>query len=190
MIQGRKNGQLVVPGDKLGVIEEFMPGKGTYVEDGVIYAQNIGHALIDGESKKISVLPKTKTPITPKKGLTVIGVVQQTQDKVASVRILRIGKTDLKKPYSAILHVSYISRHFIKTIHDAFRPGDIIVAKVLGDENQPFQLTTSERELGVILAYCSKCGGTMILDKKQLKCSRCGNVERRKLSENYGSEVI
>jgi exosome complex RNA-binding protein Csl4 len=30
----------------------------------------------------------------------------------------------------------------------------------------------------------------MILDKKQLKCSRCGNVERRKLSENYGSEVI
>ena len=33
----QKSGHLVVPGERLGVIEEFIPDSGTYVKDGYIF---------------------------------------------------------------------------------------------------------------------------------------------------------
>ena len=182
----RRSGQFVTPGEKLGVIEEFVPGKGTYVVGGAIYSQITGQALIDQENRKISVFPKTKTPVLPKKGATVIAQVIQVQEKIASVKILKINETELVKPFSAILHVSFTSRDFLRSLHDAIRPGDIIAAKVLGDENQPYQLTTADNELGVIQSSCSKCGGMLAYDRRGLTCQRCGNFENRKISENYG----
>ncbi|MBS7659300.1 hypothetical protein KEJ28_01220 [Candidatus Bathyarchaeota archaeon] len=35
--QRRNSGRFVLPGDLLGVIEEFIPNSGTYVENGNIY---------------------------------------------------------------------------------------------------------------------------------------------------------
>ncbi|MCJ7714526.1 hypothetical protein MUO66_08745, partial [Candidatus Bathyarchaeota archaeon] len=43
--QEHKSGKLVLPGERLGVIEEFIPDSGTYVKDGIIYSQVIGTAL-------------------------------------------------------------------------------------------------------------------------------------------------
>ena len=39
----RKSGLFVVPGDRLGVIEEFTSGPGTYIEDGIIHSKITGH---------------------------------------------------------------------------------------------------------------------------------------------------
>jgi hypothetical protein len=39
-----QNGNLVLPGERLGVIEEFIPDSGTYVKDGVIYSKIVGRA--------------------------------------------------------------------------------------------------------------------------------------------------
>ncbi|MFQ5761492.1 MAG: exosome complex RNA-binding protein Csl4 [Candidatus Bathyarchaeia archaeon] len=185
----KKSGEFVTPGDRIGVIEEFIPGRGTYVNANAIYAEISGVTLINRETKQVSIYPSTKTPIFPKKGAYVVGQVSQVQDKFAMVKILRIGKTEVKKPFSAVLHVSFASRFFLKGLKNALRPGDLIYAQVLGDENQPVQLTIADRELGVFQASCSMCGSPLQLDHRQLVCPSCGFAERRKLSENYGRMV-
>ena len=58
---GRKNGTFVVPGDYLGVIEEFLPGRGTYIDDGNIHSSTTGHLLLDSNTRQISVYQKTKS---------------------------------------------------------------------------------------------------------------------------------
>ena len=45
----QKIGHLVLPGDRLGVIEEFIPDMGTYVKDGVIFSKIVGRSL-DGSA--------------------------------------------------------------------------------------------------------------------------------------------
>ena len=43
----QKSGQLVLPGERLGVIEEFIPNSGTYTKDGIIYSKIVGTALME-----------------------------------------------------------------------------------------------------------------------------------------------
>ena len=59
----RKNGQLVLPGERLGVIEEFIPNAWTYVKNGEIFASVTGRALIDFLNKHVSVYPVGKPPL-------------------------------------------------------------------------------------------------------------------------------
>ena len=74
LIEG-KNGTFIVSGDYLGVIEEFIPGGGTYIENGNIYSSITGHLLFDLQKRKISVYQKTKSPLIPKEGALVIGKI-------------------------------------------------------------------------------------------------------------------
>jgi exosome complex component CSL4 len=53
----RDSGQLILPGEPLGVIEEFVPDAGTYVKDGVIYSKIVGRSLLDLLNKRVSVFP-------------------------------------------------------------------------------------------------------------------------------------
>jgi exosome complex component CSL4 len=186
-LKAKREHELVTPGDRLGVIEEFQAGRGTYTEKGVIYSRTLGKVVIDLERKKISVQPKTRVPSIPRKGSIIIGEVQQVQDKMATIKVLSINGEKLNRPYTAILHVSYAVRGFLKSLHDAFRPGDLIKASIIGVENLPYQLTTAGRSLGVIKAYCTSCGGPLTYRKnrKILECEKCGKTERRKVSEEY-----
>ena len=36
-IPEQRSGHIVLPGERLGVIEEFIPDSGTYVKEGIIY---------------------------------------------------------------------------------------------------------------------------------------------------------
>lgn len=185
----KKTEKLVIPGEKLGVIEEFSPGRSTYVNEGVIRSKAVGLALYDRASRKINVLQKSRSPLVPVEGHTVLGEVQQVQDKVATIKLLKINNTELKKPFPAILHVSFVSKFFVKSLRDALKPGDIILAEIIGDKNIPYQLTTASRDLGVVQAYCSNCGDSLVLNKKQLSCRKCGIIVRREISDKYGQEV-
>jgi exosome complex component CSL4 len=75
----QKSGRLVVPGERLGVIEEFIPDSGTYVIDGVIYSKVIGRALIDLQNKRVSVYPLVKDELVPKASSIVIGQIGNAQ---------------------------------------------------------------------------------------------------------------
>ncbi|MDD1763986.1 MAG: RNA-binding protein, partial [Methanobacteriaceae archaeon] len=54
-----KSGDFVLPGDALGVTEEFLPSEWTYEEEGKIRSLVAGTVSIDQKNKKISIIPKT-----------------------------------------------------------------------------------------------------------------------------------
>src|SRR5512137_2819048 len=102
----QRNGNLVVPGERLGVIEEFIPDSGTYVRDGEIYSKIIGRALMDMISRRVSVYPLTKGAVVPKVGVTIIGQIGNAQSDNVLVRILEVGqKKKMSGAFGGILHI-------------------------------------------------------------------------------------
>lgn len=182
----REANQPVLPGDKLGVIEEFLPGVGTYEQDGTIYANFTGLAKIDTKNKRVSVVPSTRTPDLPKEGATVLASATHTQEKMATVSIWKIDGKMLQNPFTAILHISSSSPRYERNMSDVCKAGDIIRARVIDMTNRIPQLTTAGRGLGVVKAFCSKCGAVLNFTNRRLQCSSCGNIERRRLAEDYG----
>jgi exosome complex component CSL4 len=182
----RKSGQLVVPGDRLGVIEEFEPGPGTYVEEGTIYSLTTGRALMDVLNKKVTVFPGVKVSVVPRVGSDVLGQVLEVQNKQAVVRIFQVGDHAINGFFSGLLHISDVSPRYVESMYDVCKAGDIVRAKVISDKNRVFHLSTNERDLGVVYAFCSRCGNALSLRKFRMNCSVCGNLERRKSASDYG----
>jgi len=189
MNEVRSSGQFVVPGQKLGVIEEFIPDSGTYVKDGCIYSTSVGYVLIDFANKKVSVYPVARNVNVPKIGSTVIGWIISVQSSYATIRIIKIGRRFLSGHFTGIIHISDVSHRYVDNMHDAFRIGDLVRAKVISDKNQTFHLTTRDDNLGVIYAFCSQCGGILV-KRRNLKCTVCGNVEKRKITLDYGKGIL
>lgn len=189
MNEVRSSGQFVVPGQKLGVIEEFIPDSGTYVKDGCIYSTSVGYVLIDFANKKVSVYPVARNVNVPKIGSTVIGWITSVQSSYATIRIIKIGRRFLSGHFTGIIHISDVSHRYVDNMHDAFRIGDLVRAKVISDKNQTFHLTTRDDNLGVIYAFCSQCGGILV-KRRNLKCTVCGNVEKRKITLDYGKGIL
>lgn len=190
MSEAKKSGRFVVPGDKIGVIEEFIPDYGTYVENGVIYSNNVGYLLVNSVDKKVSVYPLTRGTCVPKTGSVVVGHVVNVQSAMAFIRIIKVGKKFLSGFFTGVLHVSDVDVKYTKDISDAIKLGDLVRAKVISEANRTFHLTTKGDNLGVILALCSKCGEALRLKTKRSKklyCDKCGNNESRKIASDYGS---
>jgi exosome complex component CSL4 len=189
-ISERKSGQFVVPGDRLGVIEEFTPGPGTYVEHGTIYSKTIGRTLMDTLNKKVSVYPLVQAVGVPRVGSIVSGQVLDVKSKTAVLRILQVGKRLLSGFFTGLLHISDVSPSYVETMFDVCKTGDIMRAKVVSDKNRTFYLSTAEKNLGVIYAFCSRCGHALLLRKQRLRCPRCGNIEKRKVTPDYGEGAM
>jgi len=179
--------QPVVPGDKLGVIEQYLPGAGTYEKDGTIYANFTGNARIDLKNKRVTVLPTTRIVVLPKEGSTVIASVIHASEKMATVNIWKINDKTIQSPFTAMLHISSSSPRYERNMSDVCKAGDIIRARVIEINRIP-QLTTAGRGLGVIKAFCSKCGATLEFKNRRLQCPSCGNIERRRLAEDFESQ--
>ena len=186
----QKSGQLVTPGERLGVIEEFIPDAGTYVKDGVIYAQVVGHALIDLMHKKVSVFPLGRGTKVPKVGSVVMGQVSNVQTQNAGVRITQVEKKQISGFFNGVLHVSDVQMRFVDSMFDVCKPGDIIRAKVIREKNRTYHLGTQESELGVLYAFCSNCGHGLEQKRQGMECPRCGRIENRKIAIDYGKGPV
>ena len=75
-------------------------------------------------------------------------------------------------------------------MNDVCKPGDIIRAKVISEKNRIYHLTTNDNGLGILYAFCSRCGTLLEPQRYELKCPKCGNIENRKMSSDYGKETI
>lgn len=182
------DGTFVVPGEKLGVVEEFDPGRGTVEEGGVVYSSQTGTALLDPKRHVVSVKPATGPPVVPEEGSTVIGVVEKVQEKMAIVNIIVVDGKKMELPFTGMLHISNSSPRFERVMGEVTKPNDIIRAKVIDTSQRIPKLTTVGRDLGVIKAYCSRCGNELVLSGRILRCSVCRNVERRRLAEDFQAE--
>ena len=187
---GHKSGHLVLPGERLGVIEEFIPNSGTYVKDGVIYSKIVGRALMDLLSKRVSVYPLISGVAVPKVSNTIVGQVGHAQSDNVLVRIFKLGSKQLSGVFTGILHVSDVRERYVKSMTEVCKPGDIIRAKVISDKNQVYHLSTNDKNLGVMYAFCSRCASLLEPKRHEMYCPKCGNVEKRKLALNYGKEEI
>lgn len=184
-----KTGRLVSPGERLGVIEEFIPDAGTYVKDGVIYSMIIGRALLDLSSRHVSVYSLTREIKVPKVGNIVIGQVASSQSDTANVRIFRIGNKKLSGVFSGVLHVSDVAMRFVDSMFEVCKAGDVVRASVISEKNQTYHLSTKDGNLGVVFAFCSNCGATLEPRRHEMQCTRCGNIEQRKKALDYGKEL-
>lgn len=178
---------LVVPGEKLCVAEEFSPGPGTYESGGVVYSHLIGDRVADTKDRTVKVVAKARTPTMPTDGSTVIGRVDNAHDKSVIVSIYKVDSKVLGRPFTGILHISSSSPRYERNMGDVCKTGDLIKARVFNDKNRIPELTTAGRGLGVIKAYCSRCGGVLLLTNRRLQCRECGNVERRRLADDYAA---
>jgi exosome complex component CSL4 len=186
----QKTGQLVLPGDRLAVIEEFTPDAGTFVKDGVIYSMVVGRALLDLASRHVSVHSVVHGIMVPKVGDTVVGQVSSVQSENAAVRIFQIGEKQLSGVFMGVLHISDVHLRYVDSMFEICKAGDVIKAEVISEKNQVYHLSTKDKDLGVIYAFCSNCGGTLESKRQGMHCPNCGRIEPRKTAFDYGKGLI
>ena len=79
---------------------------------------------------------------------------------------------------------------YLDKLTDAFRIGDIIEATVVKITGDNVDLSTVDKECGVLKAMCTRCRGYMQTTEKEneLQCKRCSKKEKREVSTNYVNE--
>lgn len=172
--------RVVLPGDRIGTVEEFRAGKGVYEENSEIYATTVGYLEI--KDKVANVLPFKKIPEL-KKGDVVLGRVVDVRNNFAMVEIARKRGEERDLCYNnlAMLHISNVGR--FESIVNALNYRDIVKARVL--DTTP-RISIKEPEMGVVKAFCSVCKVDLVLEEGRLKCPSCGKEESRKVSSSYG----
>jgi exosome complex component CSL4 len=184
-----KSGDFVLPGDVLGVTEEFVPSEWTYEEDGKIKSLVVGTVSVDNKDKTISIVPKTGTPPSLEAGKVILGEVADVRGQRASIKIGKIREDDrnLVTSFMGGIHISQAQKGYLSKLTEAFRIGDLVeakVTKVLGLDN--VDLSTADDELGVLKAMCTRCRHFMVqIGENEVHCENCDKKERRKLSSHY-----
>lgn len=184
--------RLVYPGDHVGVAEEFVPGPGTYEEDGEVYAATIGYLTLDTTDFVARVESFVKPPAVVEPGDIVIGVVHMTRSSMAIVEVKALAdqpERGIGGDTNGTLHVSKASDQYVENMDDAFRVRDIVRAKVLGTK-PAIQLTTKMPGLGVLKSYCPRCGTPMQKKGRGLLCPECDWKATGKLADDYGQGNI
>lgn len=184
-----KDGEFVRPGSYLGVVEEFLPGRGAYEENGKIYASTVGIVQYDMKGRKAEVDPVVRQPPTPTSGDIVICQVERMREKMALVEIVALQKyidREVTGSTKARIYISKVAKKYVKKMSDQFHIGDTVRSRVRKAHKPPLELSTMGKDLGVIRALCSKCRTVLQKKGNVLECPNCGNIEMRKLASDYG----
>ena len=187
-----KNKDVVITGQFLGVVEEFLPDEQTtFVKAGKIHATKTGTVSIDDKRKIEVITHNEKDRKTVKIGDIVIGTVAFLRKFSIGMHFYSINqKIHFNSSYLGNIHISQISNKYVEKIIEAFQITDIVRAKVIEQNGTEYKLSTSGRDLGVIHADCSICGTPLDKSKDRfdkLTCSLCGNIEYRKIANDYGN---
>jgi exosome complex component RRP4 len=166
--------QIVIPSQVIGETQSMKAGRGTFVEQGKIYAERLGILSIQGNV--IHVLP-LKGRYDPVIGDFVIGVVEEASTSNWMV--------DINAPYPALLHVNEVPWEIdFADTEKYLNTGDAILAKVLSiDESKKLQITLNDRNLfkikgghiievesSVVPRIIGKKGSMIALIKKYTRC--------------------
>ena len=179
------NGNQVLPGEPLGVIEEFMPGKGTFEDNGNIYASIAGTLLIDRKKYEISVNQGGRPTYAPQAGDIIEGTVSMVKAKVVLVQIKRSEGKEFPVPLIGTVHISNLGPRYIEKIDYAIAIDDYIRARVVRSECEPIHLTMKEPGLGVLSSLCRWCGGKLIEGHRDLVCTRCKRHDTRRIARDF-----
>lgn len=178
-----------MPGDVLGIIEQYLPGEGTYDDEGNIKSSILGNVDINNKNKQISVVAKSGKPALLKEGDIIYGQINDIKNQRVTVDIDRLKGVNrsLALPYMGAIHISKAREGYLDRLSEAFRIGDIVEAEVVKVSGDNVDLSTVDNECGVIKAMCTRCRSYMITTEKQqeLQCENCNKKEKREISKNY-----
>jgi len=180
----------VLPGDELAVIEEFIEGEGVYQSDGDIRSETLGTSFFDLKKHSVNVNKRTRELVVPQDGDTVIAEVGSVVRRDARIDIFIIEGELIYPSFSGVIHISDISKSYVKNIDMALRSGDIIKARIVNTKNRLNQISMEGKQYGVIYAYCSRCGTFLKMNKHRLTCPNCDRTERRQTASTYGKEEL
>lgn len=175
---------VVVPGDRLGSVDEYNSGSGTFIRFGHVYANRAGYKVV--KETTVSVLRDKHSQVLPTIGAVVTAKVTGVNTRFCKVTILAVEGSPLNEPFRGTLRKEDIqaTEKDKVEIYKSFRPGDIIQARVtsLGD-SQSYFLSTAENELGVVFAM-SESGASMIpISWKAMQCPKTKAKEFRKVAK-------
>ncbi|MDQ4073003.1 MAG: exosome complex RNA-binding protein Csl4 [Thermoproteota archaeon] len=188
----------IIPGYPLSIIEEFLPGKNTFVADGEIRSSVIGETSIDMVDRVLSIKQKNPAMI-PKVGDTIMGYIDMLFGNMVSVRIVYINDVYSHSGFSAIASTristgntynpgGWRDRSYKGKL--VFKVGDIVRGRVISLLNSSIHITLEDKDLGIVYTICFSCGNEFVKTSSGLKCSNCGNYEERKVSSDYGKEAF
>lgn len=187
----KQKSQGVLPGDKVAVSEEFLPGRHTYDDSGLIKSLVAGTVSKDMKSMEISVKPAAE-PELIRVDDWVTGQVEGSQAGAAIVHIYFLNGRPTYKDFSGMLSLRGLSgggRGARRTTPTKL--GDIIRCRVVSLLNGIIHLSVDEPDMGVVAALCGNCGRPLLKGSPtRLKCDECGNVEERKLARDFGTTPI
>ena len=182
---------IALPGDRLAVSEEFLPGMHTYDASGLIRALRAGSVVRDIKNMEISVQPAAE-PELFRVGDWVTGQFEGSQANSANVHIFFLNGKPTYKDFSGMLSLRGLSgggRGARRTT--PVKSGDIVRCRVFSLVNGIIHLTIEEPDMGVVAALCGNCGRPLLKGSAtKLKCDECGNVEERKLARDFGTSPI
>lgn len=163
MVKTKDEKYICYPGQRLCVMTEYtVGGEGTYEKLGYLHASLSGIVRIRKQHKNnyISIASFGSKTVVPVVGDVVTAKITIINQRFAKCVIICIGKTCLNRPYRGILRkedVRATEKDKVE-MYKCFRPGDIILARVLPQvELNTYCLTTAENELGVAVAMSTKC---------------------------------
>ena len=177
-----------VPGSVLGTEEEYVAGSNTYVEEGRIYSAAVGKENDAGREKAVS--PFVKKPRGIMKGMIVYGIVREIFEPIALIELSAATIEGERQAFGsdyAVLHVSKIMKGYVESVKAELKIGDIVKARVEDIRDEEIYLTTADKDLGVIKAFCANCRQPMKLEGEDLVCEGCGRKDRRKVGYPYRS---
>jgi len=198
-LSSQERDRRVVPGDVIGHEEEYVEGQNVFLEEpaGLLRASTVGVLRLDNNLKVASVLP-ARTLRVPGRGSFVIGMVTQVRESLVFTELYGEISLDPRprwvKEFSGrltgVITPEHISDSRIDDIYSFLRPGDIIVARVMSTIS-PYLLSLKSPQLGVLYAFCSRCGSLMTPEADGFRCPHCGNFEKRKVSSlAYSRDAI
>lgn len=183
-----------VPGEFVGVQEEYESGFGTYNEEGEVYSSNVGKLTLDKNKHKAEVRASTRIPKMQKPGTVTLGVVARSQGQTVMVDLEPFKSkrfTFVPSDKSAIIHVSNIKDDYIDDVNTQYKVGDIVRVKITDESKHTVELTTDQGNLGTVKAYCARCRHPVKkIGRDKVKCPRCGKKDTRKTANDYGEGKI
>ena len=169
----------IIPGDKIGIIEEFESGKNTFEDGHIVRATAIGTVEIDKKSRTAHVQNIRKSGM-PEVDDVVIGTVAAVMSSMIAVSINYVNNIRTKSNVECICQTRHFRRKNIALVND------VVVLKITAHKNGTIHASINEPEFGVLFTKCKKCGGTVIPMRDAIKCTECNWIDERKLSNNFG----
>eukprot|EP01068_Selenidium_serpulae_P013836 Selendium_serpulae@DN6015_c0_g1_i1.p1 len=198
---------IVTPGQRLGRVEQYTIGDGTYVVRNYIYASVLGQAHIDnstdGQLPTLSIRTLSGVPSAPRMSSTIIARVLRVQSRVCHCQILFTNVTSnpaaivdeisrgvhsvnyrVTHSYKAQIRLQDVRQYEVDKVNmlNCFRPNDILRAKVISVGTGVFLLSTAPLDMGVVIAESAAGGALEPISCKWMRCAVSGLLEPRKVA--------